>query len=68
MLPSSVSERKTLADLIFAKLDSGEISTTAAIQKVHQGGISPWKTETWTNITLQTVMRQILLLVSIRKL
>ncbi|EDR02274.1 uncharacterized protein LACBIDRAFT_254044, partial [Laccaria bicolor S238N-H82] len=58
MLPSNVSERKTLADLIFAKLDSGEISTTAAIQKVHQDrnapdpalGLNPQVVEAYTKI------------------
>ena len=36
-LPANAGERKTLADLIFAKLDSGEVTSTAAIKKVHQG-------------------------------
>lgn len=36
-LPANAGERKTLADLIFAKLDSGEVVSTAAIKKVHQG-------------------------------
>jgi essential nuclear protein 1 len=36
-LPANAGERKTLADLIFAKLDSGEVVSTATIQKVHQG-------------------------------
>jgi len=35
--PANAGERKTLADLIFAKLDSGEVTSTATIQKVHQG-------------------------------
>ena len=36
-LPANAGERKTLADLIFAKLDGGEVVSTATIQKVHQG-------------------------------
>jgi essential nuclear protein 1 len=36
LLPHNAGERKTLADLIFAKLDSGEVSSAAVIQKVHQ--------------------------------
>ena len=36
-LPANAGERKTLADLIFAKLDSGEVVSTATIRKVHQG-------------------------------
>jgi hypothetical protein len=38
LLPANAGERKTLADLIFAKLDSKELTSNAAIQKVHQGG------------------------------
>ena len=38
LLPANAGERKTLADLIFAKLDSKEITPSATIQKVHQGG------------------------------
>jgi hypothetical protein len=34
LLPANAGERKTLADLIFAKLDSKELTS---IQKVHQG-------------------------------
>lgn len=37
LLPPNAGERKTLADLIFAKLDSKELTSNAAIQKVHHG-------------------------------
>lgn len=37
LLPSNAGERKTLADIIFAKLDGGEANSTAMIQKVQQG-------------------------------
>lgn len=37
LLPANAGERKTLADLIFAKLDSKELTSSAAIQKVHPG-------------------------------
>ena len=37
LLPANAGERKTLADLIFAKLDSKEPTSNAAIQKVHHG-------------------------------
>jgi hypothetical protein len=37
LLPANVGERRTLADIIFAKLDSGEKSNAAIIQKAHQG-------------------------------
>lgn len=37
LLPKNSGERKTLADLIFAKLDSGETGGAAVIQKVRQG-------------------------------
>lgn len=38
LLPANAGERKTLADLIFAKLDSKEeVTSNAAIQKVYQG-------------------------------
>lgn len=37
LLPSNAGERRTLADIIFAKLDSGETGNAAVIQKTHQG-------------------------------
>ena len=37
LLPANAGERKTLADLIFAKLDSKEFTSNAAVQKVYQG-------------------------------
>lgn len=36
LLPKNSSERKTLADIIFAKLESGETSGAAVIQKSRQ--------------------------------
>lgn len=48
LLPPNSGERRTLADVIFAKLDNPETSTVATIQKVQQGssplvlGGSPW--------------------------
>jgi len=58
LLPSNAGERKTLADLIFAKLDSGEVTNTAAIQKVQQdreapdpaAGLNPSVVEAYTKI------------------
>ncbi|KDR83487.1 hypothetical protein GALMADRAFT_219315 [Galerina marginata CBS 339.88] len=58
LLPSNAGERKTLAELIFAKLDSGEVTSTAAIQKVHQereapdpaAGLNPSVVEAYTKI------------------
>ncbi|TFK43300.1 Bystin-domain-containing protein [Crucibulum laeve] len=41
LLPSNTTERRTLADMIFAKLDSGEISNTNTIQKAHQDREAP---------------------------
>ncbi|KAH9482459.1 hypothetical protein JR316_0004559 [Psilocybe cubensis] len=60
LLPANAGERKTLADLIFAKLDSGEVTSTAAIQKVHQdreapdpaAGLNPAVVEAYTKIGL----------------
>ncbi|KIM45939.1 hypothetical protein M413DRAFT_440994 [Hebeloma cylindrosporum] len=57
-LPANAGERKTLADLIFAKLDSGEVVSTATIQKVHQdrdapdpaAGLNPTVVEAYTKI------------------
>lgn len=34
--PANAGERRTLADIIFAKIDSGETTTHASIQKVRQ--------------------------------
>ncbi|KJA24624.1 hypothetical protein HYPSUDRAFT_38694 [Hypholoma sublateritium FD-334 SS-4] len=59
-LPANAGERKTLADLIFAKLDSGEVTSTAAIKKVHQdhdapdpaAGLNPAVVEAYTKIGL----------------
>jgi hypothetical protein len=36
MLPANAGERKTLADIIFAKLEDGDAGNAAAIQKSHQ--------------------------------
>jgi hypothetical protein len=36
LLPANSSERRTLADIIFAKLDSGEVGDAAVVQKVSQ--------------------------------
>ena len=37
LLPSNAHERRTLADIIFAKLDGGQVTSTATIEKVQQG-------------------------------
>lgn len=37
LLPQNAHERRTLADLIFAKLDGGQVTSAAMIDKVHQG-------------------------------
>ena len=37
LFPKSSGDRKTLSDLIFAKLDSGETGGAAVVQKVRQG-------------------------------
>jgi hypothetical protein len=39
-LPSNSGERRTLADVIFAKLDSTEGNATTTIQKVQQGSLA----------------------------
>lgn len=39
LLPSNAGERRTLADIIFAKLDEDETQNTAVIKKVHQGSL-----------------------------
>lgn len=36
LLPKNAGERKTLADIIFAKLESGETQGAAVIQKARQ--------------------------------
>jgi len=36
LLPANSAERRTLADIIFAKLDSGEVGNAAAVQKISQ--------------------------------
>ncbi|PPR02441.1 hypothetical protein CVT24_001990 [Panaeolus cyanescens] len=58
LLPANAGERKTLADLIFAKLDSGNVESAAAIQKVAQdrdapdpaAGLNPSVVEAYTKI------------------
>ena len=37
LLPANAGERRTLADIIFAKLDSLEAGKTTVIHKSHQG-------------------------------
>lgn len=37
LLPPSSTERRTLADIIFSKLEQGESGNSAVIQKVQQG-------------------------------
>lgn len=37
LLPPNAGERKTLADIIFSKIDSGDTASAAKIEKVHQG-------------------------------
>jgi hypothetical protein len=52
-LPANAGERKTLADLIFAKLDSGEVVSTATIQKVRQGASSyPQRPFAWAHLRI----------------
>ena len=57
LLPANSGERRTLADIIFAKLDSGEIGDAAVVQKVPQGnqaqpdpalGLNPKVVEVYT--------------------
>ncbi|KAJ3566958.1 hypothetical protein NP233_g6664 [Leucocoprinus birnbaumii] len=60
LLPANSGERRTLADVIFAKLDSAEGNTTATIQKVHQDrerpdpalGLNPTVVEAYTKLGL----------------
>ncbi|KAJ8523518.1 hypothetical protein ONZ45_g95 [Pleurotus djamor] len=57
LLPPSSTERRTLADIIFAKLENGESPNTAVIQKVQQDpdrpdpalGLDPKVVESYTN-------------------
>lgn len=37
LLPANAGERRTLADIIFAKLESGETEQTTTIQKTRRG-------------------------------
>ncbi|KAJ8698269.1 snoRNA-binding rRNA-processing protein, variant 2 [Pleurotus ostreatus] len=41
LLPPSSTERRTLADIIFSKLEQGESGNSAVIQKVQQGCYKP---------------------------
>ncbi|KAF8803750.1 cell adhesion protein byn-1 [Phlegmacium glaucopus] len=60
LLPANAGERKTLADLIFAKLDSKEVTSNATIQKVYQdrnapdpaAGLNPQVVEAYTKLGL----------------
>ena len=52
LLPANAGERKTLADLIFAKLDSKELTSNAAIQKVHHGEYFAKKNKSNTHLIL----------------
>jgi len=60
LLPANAGERKTLADLIFAKLDSKEGTSNAAIQKVYQdrnapdpaAGLNPQVVEAYSKLGL----------------
>ncbi|KII96008.1 hypothetical protein PLICRDRAFT_98163 [Plicaturopsis crispa FD-325 SS-3] len=58
LLPSNAGERKTLADIIFAKLENGEADKTAVIKKSHQDrdkpdpalGLDPKVVEAYTKL------------------
>jgi essential nuclear protein 1 len=61
LLPANSGERRTLADIIFAKLDSGEVGNVAVVQKVSQGnhdnpdpalGLNPKVVEVYTKCVL----------------
>ncbi|KXN86303.1 hypothetical protein AN958_10165 [Leucoagaricus sp. SymC.cos] len=60
LLPANTSERRTLADVIFAKLDNAEGNAAAAIQKVEQDrerpdpalGLNPTVVEAYTKLGL----------------
>ncbi|KAF5363856.1 hypothetical protein D9756_000596 [Leucocoprinus leucothites] len=60
LLPANSGERRTLADVIFAKLDGAEGNATAAIQKVQQDrerpdpalGLNPTVVEAYTKLGL----------------
>lgn len=40
LLPANAGERRTLADIIFSKLDSLEAGKTTVVHKTHHGEIS----------------------------
>jgi essential nuclear protein 1 len=57
LLPANSGERRTLADIIFAKLDSGEVRDAAVVQNVSRGdhgkpdpalGLNPKVVEVYT--------------------
>jgi len=58
LLPTNSGERRTLADIIFAKLDSGEVGNAAIVQKVPQDrhnpdpalGLNPKAVEVYTKL------------------
>ncbi|KAF9008826.1 cell adhesion protein byn-1 [Cyathus striatus] len=60
LLPSSSTERRTLADIIFSKLNGGDVQPTAAIRKVQQdrgapdpaAGLNPSVVEAYTKLGL----------------
>ncbi|KAF9076615.1 Bystin-domain-containing protein [Rhodocollybia butyracea] len=60
LLPHNAGQRKTLADIIFAKLDSNDTQNAAVIQKVHQDhsrpdpalGLDPKVVEAYTKLGL----------------
>ncbi|KAF8743811.1 hypothetical protein AX14_000221 [Amanita brunnescens Koide BX004] len=49
LLPPNAGERRTLADIIFSKLTSGETTNVAMIQKVNQGKFCPADSESFKN-------------------
>lgn len=66
LLPANSGERRTLADIIFAKLDSGDAGDAAVVQKVSQEdyekpdpalGLNPKVVEVYTKCaTLSSTM------------
>ncbi|KAF8665693.1 hypothetical protein AX16_000146 [Volvariella volvacea WC 439] len=60
LLPQNAAERRTLADIIFAKLESGEVASTATIKRAKQGderpdpaaGLDPKVVEAYTKLGL----------------
>ncbi|EKM80255.1 hypothetical protein AGABI1DRAFT_99864 [Agaricus bisporus var. burnettii JB137-S8] len=60
LLPANSTERRTLADVIFAKLDNAENNSAATIQRVHQDrekpdpalGLNPTVVEAYTKLGL----------------